>query len=206
MTETEQLYLEETSERSLVRGYFRLTLIVLSIVTLIAVLGCVVLALSARKSHAFIVRIEPSGHYEVVAEGFQPKLQPAETKYFLRWFTRAYFSRNRVTIQSLPQTLFYFTPTLRSDIAAAWKEGKTVETAVSSPVQVEATATEINLNREGTEAYLTVRLDRFSGGQKQEPQILNSYIRFSTAADAVTLDNPLGFQISNLPVLEEQKQ
>ncbi len=206
MTETEQLYLEETSERSLVRGYFRLTLIVLSIVTLIAVLGCVVLALSARKSHAFIVRIEPSGHYEVVAEGFQPKLQPAETKYFLRWFTRAYFSRNRVTIQSLPQTLFYFTPTLRSDIAAAWKEGKTVETAVSSPVQVEATATEINLNREGTEAYLTVRLDRFSGGQKQEPQILSSYIRFSTVADAVSLDNPLGFQISNLPVLEEQKQ
>ncbi len=206
MTETEQLYIEETSERSLVRGYFRLTLIVLSIVTLISVLGCVVLAMSARKSHAFIVRIEPSGHYEVVAEGFQPKLQPAETKYFLRWFTRAYFSRNRVTIQSLPQTLFYFTPTLRGDIAAAWKEGKTMETAVSSPVQVEATATEINLNREGTEAYLTVRLDRFSGGQKQEPQILNSYIRFSTAADAVTLDNPLGFQISNLPVLEEQKQ
>ncbi len=203
MTETEQLYLEETSEKSLAKGYLRLSLIASWVLTGVAIIGCVVLALAARKSHAFIVRIEPSGHYEVVAEGFQPKLQPAETKYFLRWFTRAYFSRNRVTIQSLPQTLFYFTPTLRSDISEAWKQGKTIETAVSSPVQVEATATEINLNREGTEAYLTVRLDRFSGGQKQEPQILSSYIRFSTDANAVSLDNPLGFQISNLPALEE---
>ncbi len=213
MTETEQLYVEETSERSLSRGYLRLSLIASWVLALVAVAGCVLASVSAGKRHAYIVRIEPSGHYEVVAEGFQFKRQPEEIKFFLHWFAKAYFSRDRATIQSLPQTLLYFSPTLRSDIAAAWKEGKTIETAVSSPVQVDATATEIHLNREGTEAYLTVRLDRTSGGQRQEPQMLSSYVRFTCLAcdgkpvpDEVAAVNPLGFMISNLPALEEQKQ
>lgn len=213
MNQAEELYAAETSENGLARGYLRLSLVASWILALLAVSGCVLMALASGKRHAYVVRIEPSGQYEASVEGFQYKRQPAEVGWFLKLFCREFFSRDRATINMLPQTLLYFSPGLREDIAKAWKEANTVENVVNSPTQVDAVATEVHLTREGTEAYITVRLDRATNGQKSEPQSYSTYVRFSCLAcdgkpvpDDIARANPLGFQISNVPALSEGTQ
>jgi len=208
----EQMYVAEGTERSLVRGYLLVSVGVSSAISLLAVIALVWALATSGKRHAYVVRIEPDGQTELVAEGFGYKRQPQEVKWFLERFCSGYFSRNRHMIQTFPETLLYFSPDLRGEVAGAWKAAKVIETAMSSQTQVNAVATQVQLSRDGNEAYVQIRLDRISNGQVADPKMCSTYIRFECLAcegkgvpDSIVSANPLGMLLTSVPTLEESK-
>lgn len=216
MTDAEKVYLAEKQEAGVSLGYMRLATIASAAVACAAICGLLWAVASSGQRHAYIVRIEPNGQYEAVAEGVMFRRQPQEVGWFIRQFCASYFSRDRLTIQELPKTLFYFAPNVRDEIQSAWRQARVIENVVGnqSEIQVDAVATNVQLSRGGTEAYVQVRLDRRVNGQKADGSpVATTYIRFLCLAcdgkkvpdEEVNNGNPLGFQVQNVPLLEAAK-
>ena len=94
VTEGERIYLDEQTAHGSSLGYMRLSTIASATVACVAIIGFVWAVASSGQRHAYIVRIDPDGRYETVAEGIHFKRQPSEVSYFIRQFCEHYFSRS----------------------------------------------------------------------------------------------------------------
>jgi type IV secretory pathway TrbF-like protein len=117
LTRAAEKYLEQYGEPLVMNTYLKITVLVLSVISM-ALAALVYRSQNALAAmHPMIVRINDVGRAEAIDyRNFQYRPQEAENKYYLSRWAELYFSRNRFTIERDQMNALYF---LNGDVQRA---------------------------------------------------------------------------------------
>jgi len=117
LTRAAEKYLEQYGEPLVMNTYLKITVLVLSVISM-ALAALVYRSQNALAAmHPMIVRINDVGRAEAIDyRNFQYRPQEAENKYYLSRWAELYFSRNRFTIERDQTNALYF---LNGDVQRA---------------------------------------------------------------------------------------
>ena len=117
ITRAAERYLEQYGDPLVMNTYLKVTILVLTVVSLILAALIFKSQKALANMHPLIIRINDVGRAEAIDyRNFQYRPQEAENKYYLTRWAELYFSRNRFTIERDQTNSLYF---LNSDVQRA---------------------------------------------------------------------------------------
>lgn len=117
ITRAAERYLEQYGDPLVMNTYLKVTILVLTVVSLILAALVFRSQKALANMHPLIIRINDVGRAEAIDyRNFQYRPQEAENKYYLTRWAELYFSRNRFTIERDQTNSLYF---LNSDVQRA---------------------------------------------------------------------------------------
>ena len=133
ITRAAERYLEQYGDPIVMNTYLKVTILVLTVVSLVLA-GLVYKSQRALADmHPMIVRINDVGRAEAIDyRNFQYRPQEAENKYYLSRWAELYFSRNRFTIERDQTNALYF---LNGDVQRAVIEQERKDNVIQTYVE-----------------------------------------------------------------------